>query len=54
MVLSQDIDGGTIVEKNTVLGITVSGGMEQVLVPEVTGLTREAGRINSGGTGICG
>lgn len=42
MVLSQDIDGGTIVEKNTVLGITVSGGMEQVLVPEVTGLAREA------------
>lgn len=40
-ILNQDPSGGKITEKNTMLEITVSGGVEQVTVPNVVGLSKE-------------
>lgn len=41
MVLSQDVEGGLVVDKNTMVGIIVSAGMQQVLMPDLIGLNQK-------------
>lgn len=41
LVLSQDISAGSVVLQNTVMQITISGGAETGIVPDITGMDME-------------